>query len=440
MSFLSDLALSRLWAQMQETRLPAARLFAGLGTLLFIKMCRDPAADWRGLCQSPHVLVQYEAIQIALGASADPYLASIFDTPDRSWDDPKQLKRALLLIDKLDWAELRACGVGEVWEIFNEIYAAQEHAAPEWAYLTPQSLANVMVGLLQVEPGETVVDPHAGTGSLLSAAHAYRQALLYEEPATYLIRRFSSDNGVYACESVPYRLRHAQMSLYLHALPYCAFTPGHSALPAADVLLCNALLTSNTTTEAAQCQAHLALWQDAIAQLKPGGRAGLIISDSALYHPAGRRERQAILDKINIHTLVRLPDGLFHGHDMSAHVVFFNAEGATHTLWYYDLRTGLPWFDPQHAPFQAHYFNPVIEAYGDAADGSGRRKDSGSQGRFRCFERTALKDSLDLCWLREENCDFPLFKGIPNTRADKIPAPALQDVLSGLKELSILFK
>jgi type I restriction enzyme M protein len=428
-------AFTRLWARVNETGMSAAQAFAGLSTLLFLKMCRHAGADWRALSSAPpeQALALYAHLQQQLGATDEPYLAAIFQQPDNAWQNPATLRATLAWIDQLNWIELRACGIGETFEYLAEIYATEHHAA--WAALTPQSLASVIAGLLQIEPGETVLDPCAGNGALLSAAHAYRQALLYEEPATYLTRRFSTDNGLYAREKDPILRRLALMSLALHDVPYGAFDCPR--LPAADVLISNALYEIDfNASEAAQCQTQWELWQQCLGQLKTTGRAALIVSDTALYHPTGREARRAFLEQGNLHTLVRLPDGLFHGRDVSAHVAFFTRSSSTRELWYYDLRTGLPWFDPQHAPFQAHYFNPLIEAYGDLADGSGRRKENDM--RFRCFSRADLhagEDNLDLCWLSEEDCDFPLFRP---PRHAKVSPQTVRDTLSELKELSFL--
>jgi type I restriction enzyme M protein len=391
--------LKPLFEHLCDAGMSPAQVFHFLARLLFIKLCRLPAADWHALSGSRTLLEDYARLQHTLAQATE--MKDIFANTD-AWSEVTLLKNAITAINALDWVNIRQYGAGEVFEYFLSEFAPQHPLR-----LSPPDLATILAGLLQPEPGEAVVDPFTACGTLLSAAHGFRLALLQEDPATYLTRQFSHDNGLYGLERDATYRKLARMNFYLQDMP--AHLDENASLPQADVLLSNIL--QNVEDETALCGTELEAWETCLSGMKTGGRGMLLLNDAALDTPAGQVRRGALLARCEVHTILRLPDGFFYGEDLSAHAVFFTAGQVTRQTWIYDLRTGLPWFDPEHLPFQAHYFNPFIDAFGEQPDGSGKRKDGGENGRFRCFQRHELDDNNLLPqWLNEDNDEFPFYR------------------------------
>jgi type I restriction enzyme M protein len=129
--------------------------------------------------------------------------------------------------------------------------------------------------------------------------------------------------------------------------------------------------------------------------------------------------RTDLMDKCNLHTILRLPTGIFYAQGVKTNVLFFTRgqsdTGNTHSVWFYDLRANMPSFG-KRTPFNQTHLKPFINAYGDDPNGLGARTDEGDKGRFRRFSReeiAARNDNLDISWLRDESADH----------SDELPEP-----------------
>ena len=146
--------------------------------------------------------------------------------------------------------------------------------------------------------------------------------------------------------------------------------------------------------------------------LAPGGRAGVVLPDNVLFEGnVGRLIRADLMDKCRLHTLLRLPTGIFYAQGVKTNVLFFqrgvHPTGSTDAVWVYDLRANMPQFG-KRTPFTLAHLQPFISAYGDKADGSSPRLDEGEGGRFRRFSRTQIAergDSLDISWLKDDDAE-----------------------------------
>ena len=428
-------SLSELLQRLCAGGLVPAHAFVELATLLFLKMCRDERVDWYGLSNAARgdCLRVYGEIQAHLAQHPeDPELAEIFRAaPGVLLEDPQEMAALLVQINALDWSGIRALGTGTVFETFvTEALLADGSAA--WRWQAPQLLADMLVGLLQPEPGDNVAVATTGCGTLAVAAEAYRQTLLYEDPLQWL--RQSPSGGVYAHEPDPLSARIARMNAWLNG-SHIHFKPPPQA---AHILLANLPAAVGEMEQDESLATQCALLDECLDGLRAQGRAALVVGDELLYAPEALPLRQKLLRKYRLHTILRLPDGIFHGDEIQAHVLFLAHDGPTEETWFYDLRSGLPWFDPQHAPLNPRYFSPFIHAYGDQAVGTGKRRDSGAQGRFRRALRADLarqEDNLDWCWLPEDWMD-PAFsvRNTPSPRFDQAFSETLTE-LRGLSEL-----
>jgi type I restriction enzyme M protein len=142
--------------------------------------------------------------------------------------------------------------------------------------------------------------------------------------------------------------------------------------------------------------------------------------DNVLFEEGtGTKIRADLMDKCNLHTILRLPTGIFYAQGVKTNVLFFT-RGATDTgntkrVWVYDLRTNMPAFGIR-TPLMHDHFAEFEQYYGSKRDGTGERIDQGDSGRFRCFTREAIAkrgDNLDISWLRDEGAHS----------ADNLPQP-----------------
>ncbi len=123
----------------------------------------------------------------------------------------------------------------------------------------------------------------------------------------------------------------------------------------------------------------------------------------------GRTIRKDLMEKCNLHTILRLPTGIFYAQGVKTNVLFFTKgekeKGNTKGVWVYDLRANTPMFG-KRTPLTREFFKEIEKAYGKKADGSSKRTDTGPEGRFRFFTReeiAARGDSLDISWLKDDS-------------------------------------
>jgi len=195
-------------------------------------------------------------------------------------------------------------------------------------------------------------------------------------------------------------------------------SPAGAALPKANVFLTNppfgtkkggGLPTRDDFTYPTSNK-QLAFMQHIYRGLKPNGRAGVVLPDNVLFEGAvGQKIRADLMNKCNLHTILRLPTGIFYAQGVKTNVLFFTRgekdRDNTEAVWVYDMRANMPAFG-KRTPLTREYFRDFEWAYGDDPHGRSPRKDQGEGGRFRRFTRELIDergDNLDISWLRDEN-------------------------------------
>ena len=146
--------------------------------------------------------------------------------------------------------------------------------------------------------------------------------------------------------------------------------------------------------------------------LKPGGRAAIVLPDNVLFEDnTGRRLRTWLLELCDLHTILRLPTGIFYAQGVKTNVVFLrrgNSDRAnTGNVWVYDMRANMNAFGKTRMLMLAD-FAAFEQAFGDDPYGKASRSDEGVLGRFRCFSREQIagrNDNLDLAWLKDTSDD-----------------------------------
>jgi len=224
-------------------------------------------------------------------------------------------------------------------------------------------------------------------------------------------------------KTAPDAHRLALMNLMLHGIEGDlvlgdTLSPLGSGLPKADIILTNPPFGTkkgggkptrdDLTFETSNKQ--LAFVQHVVRALKPGGRAAVVVPDNVLFEEGvGTQVRSDLLDKSDLHTVLRLPTGIFYAQGVKTNVLFFTRgekdKGNTKAVWFYDMRTNMPSFG-KRTPFTRQEFTEFEKAYGADPYGKSKRKDQGEEGRFRKFTRDDVKargDNLDVSWLKDES-------------------------------------
>ena len=287
---------------------------------------------------------------------------------------------------------------------------------------------------MRPQPGETVQDPAAGTAGFLIAADRYIKDQtndLYDLPERQI--RFQRNQAFLGMELVPGTRRLALMNCLLHGMEgddegvvHVGNTLGSagSALPKSHIILSNPPFgtakggggpTRDDLTFATGNK-QLAFLQHIVRHLHDGGRAAVVLPDNVLFEAGvGADIRRDLMNKCRLHTLLRLPTGIFYAQGVKTNVLFFEkvsqaATGSTEEVWVYDMRANAPKFG-KRTPLTDAHFADFIAAYGDEPNGKAARQDQGEQERFRRFRREWIAsvkgDSLDIAWLKDDSAEDP---------------------------------
>ena len=410
-----------------------------LTLLLFLKMAQEtetehrlPAGQrWADLKTRNGVdqLNHYRKCLLALGQAPDPLVAAVYAGSNTSVKEPRHLAQLVAELDQLDWYSARTDGLGDLYEGLLE-KNANESKSGAGQYFTPRPLIRAMVEVLKPRPGEVIQDPAAGTaGFLIAADHYIKQQTDDLFTLTVAQQEFQRKRAIIGMELVPDTQRLALMNCMLHDIEGAGSGPVHvgnalsgegEGLPQADLMLANPPfgtkkgggLPTRGDFSFPTSNKQFAFLQHIYCGLAPGGRAGVVLPDNVLFEGnVGRLIRADLMDKCRLHTILRLPTGIFYAQGVKTNVLFFqrgvHPTGSTDAVWVYDLRANMPQFG-KRTPFTLAHLQPFITAYGDKADGSSPRVDEGEGGRFRRLSRAQIAergDSLDISWLKDDDAE-----------------------------------
>lgn len=408
--------------------------------LLFVKMLAETGHEerlpkayrWAGLARREGLdqLEHYRQLLLDLGNPAktkDQLVLAIFTDAQSKLRKPTNLKTLTDAIDKLDWFSAREEGLGNLYEGLLEKNASEKKSGAG-QYFTPRPLIDCIVRLIKPQPGEVVQDPAAGTAGFLVAADHYikdKTDDLYKLSEAKAF--FQRHNAFVGIELVPDTHRLCLMNLMLHGIESQveigdSLSPDGERLGKADVILTNPpfgtkkgggrptradfSITADTSNK------QLAFVEHIVRALKPGGRAAIVLPDNVLFEDGvGRRLRGWMMDLCNVHTILRLPVGIFYAQGVKTNVVFLTRgkteRANTKGVWVYDLRANMNSFGKTR-PLALADFTAFEKAYGSDSLGKSPRKDEGEEGRFRFFTReeiAARNDNLDIAWLRDTSGD-----------------------------------
>ena len=450
-----------------------------LASLLFLKMCEQTGQEsellpegyrWQDLTSKIGVEQHsfYKDLLNKLDGDHHPIVQAIFLNASTTITQPAQLTELINNMDKLDWYDTDGTGKGR--DDFGDMYEgllqknANETKSGAGQYFTPRPLISAIVELMKPQPREIIQDPAAGTAGFLIEADKYIKAQtddlndLSDEDAEYQSKR-----AFIGVELVPETRRLALMNCLLHDIEgddvHGAIHLGNTLsadgeqLQKANLVLSNppfgSASSSNITRTFVYSTSNkqLCFMQHIVETLEPGGRAAVVIPDNVLFEGGkGTDIRRDLMNKCNLHTILRLPTGIFYAAGVKTNVLFFQ-KGApdnphqdvdcTQETWVYDMRTNMQTFGKRRMLTNAH-FDGLIAAYGEDANGQSPRTEgiyqqigeidglSTDEGddtaRWRKFSRDYIReqkgDSLDIAWLKD----------LEASNSENLPEP---DILAG---------
>ncbi|WP_455426741.1 N-6 DNA methylase [Dryocola sp. LX212] len=421
---------------------------------------------------------------------ADPLISAIYADAQTRLREPRHLEQMIRTLDQIDWFSAKKDGLGDLYEGLLEKNAGETKSGAG-QYFTPRALINSMVRCIKPQPGEVIQDPAAGTAGFLIAADQYIKQQtdnLYD--LTAKARTFQKNKAFVGVELVPSTRRLALMNCLLHGMEGDdegvvhqgnALGMAGASLPKADIILANppfgtakggeASITRDDLTYPTSNK-QLAFLQHIYRNLKPGGRAAVVLPDNVLFEAGvGTDVRRDLMNKCNLHTILRLPTGIFYAQGVKTNVLFFTKgsannkyqdENCTENVWVYDLRSNMPSFG-KRTPFGEQHLKPFEAVYGDDAYGQSPRSegewsfnsdeldapdnaenqhvdDRMATSRWRTFSREWIRDvkgdSLDISWLKDNNSVDAANLPEPSVLA----AEAMGELVQALGELDTLMR
>ena len=447
--------------------------------LLFLKMADEqsrppfskesavPAGyDWPSLLarDGDELETHYRHVLETLGKQQG-MLGVIFRKAQNKIQDPAKLRRLIVdLIDKEQWSSLSADVKGDAYEGLLQ-KNAEDVKGGAGQYFTPRALIAAIVQVMAPLPGQTICDPACGTGGFLLAAHDY---IAHHHTLDREQKKRLRDGTVFGIELVDGVTRLCAMNLLLHGIGGDAAV---TQLPIAtkdalagkhgeyEMVLANppfgkkssvtvvneageqskeSLTINRDDFWASTSNKQLNFLQHIFTILKQHGRAAVVLPDNVLFEGgAGETIRRELLKQADVHTLLRLPTGIFYAQGVKANVLFFNRKPAreqpwTEKLWIYDLRTNQH-FTLKERTLKRTDLDDFVACYHPQ-----NRHQRAESERFKSFTYEELtkrdKTNLDIFWLKDESLEDSANLPDPDVLAVEI----MEDLEAALQQFSFI--
>ena len=410
---------------------------------------------WRNLIELDglDLTEQYEKT-LKILSEQDNLIGTIFTKAQNEIDKPVYLKKVISMIDEEQWLVMDGDVKGAIYEGILE-KNGQDKKSGAGQYFTPRPLIQAMVDCIKPKIGETVCDPACGTGGFLLAAYDCMKQQSQDKDK----REFLNNKALHGVDNTPLVVTLASMNLYLHGIGTdrspiaCEDSLEKEPDTLVDVILANPPFGTRPAgsvdinrpdfyVETKNNQ--LNFLQHMMLMLKTGGRAAVVLPDNVLFEGgAGETIRKKLLSDFNLHTILRLPTGIFYAQGVKANVLFFTKGQPTKDIWFYDYRT-----DVKHTlatnKLQRHHLDDFVACYTANPRVETYNEDTARDGRWRKYEVEDIlardKTSLDITWIKAggEEEQFTLDELMTNitTQAGNISKAVaqLQKLMAVIKE------
>lgn len=416
--------------------------------LLFLKMADENQneyrlpliCDWNKLLQleKGDLMTQYESILKILGQSGG-MLEKIFSGAQNKIHDSAKLKKLICLIAEEHWTSKKIDVKGEIYETLLQKNAENSGAGQ---YFTPRAVISAMVECIQPKEIEFISDPSCGTGGFFLGVLDYFKNHKIKQSEHIKYKMFKG----WEIEKATARL--CLMNLFLHGIGDLIETPDIEIIDSlkreatgkveehekVDIILANPPfgISSSDIPTLDEKQAgkdgyflrkdfwvstsnkQLAFLQHIVTMLKENGRAAVVLPDNVLFEGGvGETIRKKLLEETDLHTILRLPTGIFYAHGVKANVLFFekrkgSSMPTTKEIWYYDYRTNIR-HTPKKSPLRPEHLIDFVNCYlpGDQTKRKETYSPENEEGRWRKYSYNDLisrdKTNLDIFWLKDEN-------------------------------------
>jgi type I restriction enzyme M protein len=389
-------------------------------------------------------------------------LGQIFVKSQNKIQDPAMLAKVIDMINSENWLVMGVDVKGDIYEGLLE-KNAEDVKSGAGQYFTPRALIRAMIECVQPQPMKTIADPACGTGGFFLAAYDY---LVANNKFDKGQNKFLKNSTFFGNEIVAGTRRLALMNLFLHNIGDIDgdnfISPADSLISASpetyDYVLANPPFgkkSSQTFTNeegelekddltynrqdfwATTSNKQLNFVQHIRTMLKTTGLAAVVVPDNVLFEGgAGETVRKKLIETTDLHTILRLPTGIFYAQGVKANVIFFDNKPASKTpwtkeIWVYDYRTNIH-HTLKKNPLKIDDLKDFIACYSQ----SNRHKrkelynaDTNPEGRWRKFTHDEIiardKTSLDITWLKDKSL----------TDLDNIPDPDIltEDIIENLE-------
>lgn len=426
--------------------------------LLFLKIAEENKTEtllpkgcrWNDLVNynGDNLLVHYQEMLTHLGGYAkSKEVRAIYAFPTTVFSHSENLKAVIEGIAKIDWHSVSDDGMGQIYEGLLA-KNSEDSRSGAGQYFTPRALVDCIIKVTKPQLDEIIQDPAVGSGGfLISADHFIR--------SKNTSKSYNANPPFYQgmeIERDTYRI--CLMNLFLHKMDANiafgdALTEDASDLAPADLILANppfgakagSVRQGRNDIPFQKTNKQFLFLQHIYLGLKPGGRAAVVLPDNILFDAGvGTEVRRDLMHKCNLHTILRLPTGIFYAQGVKTNVLFFSKgsaknkqqeENCTENVWIYDLRTNIGNFG-KRTPFCEHHLKPFTDVFGEdphdlsertegdwyfhaddiAVDRNSTEENQGvderlATSRWRCFSREWIAetkgDSLDISWLKDTN-------------------------------------
>ena len=453
----TDAIVSKVWSfctTLRDDGVGYGDYLEQLTYLIFLKMADEYAKppyrrdigipkghDWASLLdkRGAELEVHYVTTLMQLGGRPG-LLGQIFTKAQNKIQDPAKLSRLISMIDETRWVKLGADVKGDIYEGLLE-KNAEDTKSGAGQYFTPRALIRAMVECVRPQPGRTIADPACGTGGFFLAAYDYLAAhpALDKEQKAFLKNATFHGNEIVASTR-----RLCLMNMLLHNI---GEIDGQSTISPNDALIADdgrrfdyvlanppfgkkssitifngsgkaereTLTYNRPDFWATTSNKQLNFVQHIRSLLKTTGRAAVVVPDNVLFEGgAGETVRRKLLETTDLHTILRLPTGIFYANGVKANVLFFDnqparAEPWTREVWVYDYRTNIH-HTLKKKPLRYEDLQDFIACYNplNRYERSETWHETGSpEGRWRKFgiEQVLARDktSLDIFWLKDKS-------------------------------------
>lgn len=395
--------------------------------ILFLKMAKETGAEeqipevyrWDQLTGKSGLELKkfYKDLLSHLGENGTGRVREIYQGASTNIDEPKNLEKIIATIDGLDWYSAQEEGLGNLYEGLLE-KNANEKKSGAGQYFTPRVLIDVMTRLMKPQPGERCNDPACGTFGFMIAAHQY----VKEQTDDFFdldadTADFEKGDAFTGCELVHDTHRLALMNAMLHnmggqILLGDTLSNFGKQMSGFDLVLTNPPFGTKKAGERATrddftystSNKQLNFLQHIYRSLRTNGkaRAAVVLPDNVLFADGdGEKIRVDLMDKCNLHTVLRLPTGIFYAQGVKTNVLFFTRGCTdmdnTKEVWFYDLRTNMPSFG-KTTPLKSEHFADFKAAF-ESEDRLAVQDERWSV--FTREEIAAKGNSLDLGLIRD---------------------------------------